>query len=146
MSSLASLYIVDVGDLPAIVSATDLEEAVEEYGEEIGEGYTWSGDVLLNVLENLEESGIRLESAGLRESSEAIGADLGETTLIGSDAKALLGRLDPAAHRPGDLLDGPIDLGLDDEEAGHAMADTLSLLRDTIASLGDDQVLLVSID
>jgi hypothetical protein len=88
---------------------------------------------------------ILLESPGLHEASEVINVDYDYTTLIASDAKAFLDRLDPAAYEPGDLLDGPIELELDDEEARHATEEALSLLRDTIARLSDDEVPLLHI-
>jgi hypothetical protein len=148
VSSIASLYLVKTSDLPAIVSAARsarAREAVLEFGEELDEEYGWSGYVMLNILENLDTLNIRLEGPGLREASEAINVDYDYTALIASDAKALLDRLDPAAYEPGDLLDGPMGLELDDEEARYAMDETLLLLRDTIARLSDDDVLLLHI-
>ncbi|MBO3743984.1 hypothetical protein [Actinoplanes flavus] len=65
--------------------------------------------------------------------------------MITSDAKAFLRRLDPTAYEPADLLDGPIELALDDEEARHTMEETLSLLRDSIARLSDDEMLVLHI-
>jgi hypothetical protein len=148
VSSVASLYIVKASDLSAIVSAAGSAragEVVHQFGEEIGEEYGWSGYVMLNVLESLETLNILLEGPGSHEASEAINADYDHTSLITSDAKALLGRLDPTAYEPADLLDGPIELELDDEEARYAMEETLSLLRDSIARLSDDEVLLLHI-
>ena len=148
MSSNASLYIVKTSDLPAIVSAAGsarTREAVDQFGEELDEEYGWSGYVMLNLLESLETLNVLLEGPGLREASEAINGDYDYTTLIASDAKAFLDRLDPAAYEPGELLDGTIDLELDDDEARYAMEETLTLLRDTIARLTDDEVLLLHI-
>ncbi|MEU4625192.1 hypothetical protein AB0G04_35115 [Actinoplanes sp. NPDC023801] len=148
MSSIASLYIVKASDLPAIVNAAgsaSAQEVVHQFGEEIGEEYGWSGYVMLNVLESLETLNVQLESPGLHQASGAINADHDFTLLITSDAKALLGRLDPTAYEAADLLDGLIELELDDEEARYAMEETLSLLRDSIARLSDDEVLLLQI-
>ena len=148
MSSIASLYIVKTGDLPAIVGAAGsarARKAVHQFGKELDEEYGWSGYVMLNVLESLNALNILLEGPGLHEVSAAINVDYDYTTLIASDAKAVLDRLDPAAYEPGDLLDGPIELELDDEEARYAMEETLSLLRGTIARLSDDEVLLLNI-
>lgn len=36
-------------------------------------------------------------------------------------------------------------MDLDDEEAGYALQETLTLLRDTIAGLADDEVLVLHI-
>ncbi|WP_344610993.1 hypothetical protein [Dactylosporangium salmoneum] len=148
MSSIASLHVVQTSDLPAIISAAGSGrtwEAVHRFGAELDEEYGWSGYVMLNVLESLDTLNILLESPGLHEASAALNKDHGYTTLITSDAKAYLDRLDPAAHEPGDLLDGSIELELDDEEARYAMEETLSLLRDAIARLSDDEVLLLRI-
>ncbi|GGN22381.1 hypothetical protein FHR83_005547 [Actinoplanes campanulatus] len=145
MSSIASLHIVKLGDLPAIVSAAGQErvwEAIQHSGRETGEEYGWSGYVMLNILDNLD---VTLENPDLHESAEAISADFGHTTLITSNAKEFLDRLDPAAHEIDDLLDGPIDLQLDAEESRHAVEDTLSLLREAIAGLADDELLLLTI-
>jgi hypothetical protein len=148
VSSIASLHIVKVSDLPAIVSAAGSArswEAVHQLGEELDEEYGWSGYVMLNVLESLDTLNIQLEGPGLHEASEAINLDYDYTRLIASDAKAFLDRLDPAAYDPGDLLDGPNELELDDEEARYAIEETLSLLRETIARLSDDEVLLLHV-
>jgi hypothetical protein len=148
VSSIASLYIVQNSDLPAIVSAAGsahAREAIHRFGAELDEEYGWSGYVMLNVLTSLHTLNILLDSPALRDASEAINVDYDYTTLIASDAKAFLDRLDPAAYEPGDLLDGPIELELDDEEARYAMEETLSLLRDTVPGLSDDEVLLLHI-
>ena len=70
-----------------------------------------------NILERLDTLDVPLEGPGLRSASAAINRDHDYTRLIAADAKALLDRLDPAAHEPGHLLDDPIELGLDAEEA-----------------------------
>ncbi len=148
MSSVVSFRIVKTGDLPAVVSAAGSAHAVDavhQFGTEIGEEYGWSGYVMLNILESLETVNVSLEDSGLRDAAEIINADGDHTLLITSDAKVLLGRLDPAAYEPADLLGGPIELELDDEEARYAMEETLSLLRDSIAGLADDEVLLLRI-
>jgi hypothetical protein len=148
VSSIASLYLVKTSDLPAIVSAAGAaraREAILEFGEELDDEYGWSGYVMLNILDNLDTLHVRLEGPDLHEASEAINADYDYTALIASDAKAFLDRLDPAAYEPGDLLDGPMELELDDEEARYAVEETLSLLRDSIARLSDDDVLLLHI-
>jgi hypothetical protein len=147
MSSVASLHVLKSGDLPAIVGAGPerVHETIEELSREPGDDYGWSGYVMVNVLDGLDALDISLESAALHEASEAINAHYDLTVLISSDAKAFLDRLDPAAYEPADLLDGPIELELDDEEAGYALTETLSLLRDTIAGLADDEVLLLHI-
>ena len=148
MSSVVSFYIVKVNDLPTIVSAAGSGhawEAVRQFGKELDEEYGWSGYVMLNVLESLETMNVLLEEPGFHSASEAINMTDAHTVLIGSSAKAFLDRLSPTAHQLGDLLDGPIELELDDEEARNAMEETLSLLRDTIARLSDDEVLLLHI-
>ncbi|PWK47048.1 hypothetical protein [Actinoplanes xinjiangensis] len=148
MSSIASLHVIKVSDLPAIVGAAGSArtgEAVRQFGAEQDQEYHWSGNVMLEVLNSLDALGIRLEAAGLRDESEAINADFDYTVLITSDAKAFLDRLDPAAHDPGESFVGLAGLRLDEEEAGYALEDTLLLLRDTIARLSDDEVLLLNI-
>jgi hypothetical protein len=148
VSSIASLYVVKNDDLPAIVSAAGAARtraAIRECAKELDEKYGWSGYVMLNVLASLDAVDIVLASPGWQEASDAINVDYDYTALIAPDAKGFLDRLDPAAHEPGDLLDGPIEVELDDEEARYAMEETLSLLRDTIAGLSGDEVLLLHI-
>ncbi|MEU4162907.1 hypothetical protein [Actinoplanes sp. NPDC026670] len=145
MSSIASLYIVKISDLPAIVSAAGSQsawETLQELGREPTEEYGWSGYVMMNVLDGLEAADVDLASPRLHEEAVAINADLDYTILITTEAKALLARLDPAAYEPTDLLD---DLGLDDEESRYAMEDTLTLLTKTITALTDDELLLLNI-
>jgi hypothetical protein len=147
VSAIASLHIVKAGDLPEIVSAAAdglTHEAIDRVGQETGDDYAWSGYVTLNVLTSLDELDVMLASPGLQEASDAINADYDDVTLIDSGAKAFLDRLDPAGYEPADLADLD-ELGLDAEETRHAMDDTLSLLRDTIAGLADDEVLLLHI-
>ncbi|BEL03966.1 hypothetical protein Q0Z83_021570 [Actinoplanes sichuanensis] len=144
MSSIASLYIVKISDLPAIVGAAGSQsawEALQELGREPAEEYGWSGYVMMNVLDGLETADVDLASPRLLDEAEAINADLDYTILITSEAKAFLDRLDPAAHDPADLL----ELGLDAEESGYAMEETLTLLSTTIAALTDDELLLLTI-
>ncbi|MBW6439230.1 hypothetical protein KZ829_36460 [Actinoplanes hulinensis] len=148
MSSIASLYIVKIGALPAIVGAAGQErswEAIQQSGREPGEEYGWSGYVMMNILDNLDGLNVTLENPDLHEAARAISADFGHTTLITGNAREFLDRLDPAAYEIDDLLDGPIDLQLDDEESRSAMEDTLSLLRAAITSLSGDEVLLIAI-
>ncbi|GIE33702.1 hypothetical protein Ait01nite_067470 [Actinoplanes italicus] len=147
MSAIASLHIVKAADLPEIVGAAGeglAYEAIDRVGRANGDDYAWSGHVMLNVLTSLDELDIMLASPSLQEASDAINADYDGVTLIDSSAKAFLDRLEPAAYRPADLVD-LAELGLDDEETGYAMEDTLTLLRDTIAGLADDEVLLLHI-
>jgi hypothetical protein len=148
VSSIASLHLVKIADLPAIVSAAGSArawEAVQEFGREPGLEYDWSGYVMMNVLDSLDAFNVTLASPALQEAATAINADYDYTTLITSDAKTFLDRLDPAAYETGALLDGPIKLGLDDEESRYAVEDTLALLRGTITGLADDEVLLLHI-
>jgi len=148
VSSVASLYIVETSNLQAIVDAAGSARAptaVDQFGKELDAEYGWSGYVMLNVLQRLNSLNILHEGPGLREASEAINANYYYTTLLAGDAGAFLDRLNPAAYDPGDLLDGPIELQLDDEEARYAMEETLLLMSDTIARLSDDEVLLLHI-
>jgi hypothetical protein len=148
VSSIASLHVLKAGDLPAVVSAAGsgrAGEAVRRLGRRYGEEYGWSGYVMLNVVDSLDALDMSLESPALRAASDAINQDHDHTTLISSDARAFLDRLDPVAYEPGELLDGPVELGLDDEEAHDAMGQTLSLLRDAIAGLSDDEVLVLHV-
>jgi hypothetical protein len=147
VSAIASLHIVKAADLPELVSAAGeglARDVRDRVGRETGDDYAWSGYVMLNVLTSLDELDIALASPSLQEASDAINAGYDDVTLIDSGAKAFLDRLDPATYQPADLVD-LADLGLDDEETGYAMEDTLTLLRDTIAGLADDEVLLLHI-
>ncbi|WP_328470964.1 hypothetical protein OHA21_06000 [Actinoplanes sp. NBC_00393] len=53
--------------MPSIVSAAGSAragEAIQQFGKELGEEYGWSGYVMLNVLDKLDEKGVVLESPG----------------------------------------------------------------------------------
>ncbi|MCO8274293.1 hypothetical protein M1L60_27200 [Actinoplanes sp. TRM 88003] len=148
MSSVATFHLVKMGELREIASAARsgrAGEAILRLGEMPTRHYDWSGYVMVNVLDSLDELGVELESPRLAEESAAINADFDYTTLITDDAKVYLDRLDPGGYEPGDLLDGPIELGLDGDEARAAMVETLASLGSIIAGLADDDVLLLHI-
>ena len=58
--------------------------------------------------------------------------------------KQLLPRLDPAAYTPDDMWEAMKELELDAEEAAYAATDGLAVLRSGIASLADDELLMVT--
>ncbi|MGC4785529.1 hypothetical protein OG836_00830 [Micromonospora zamorensis] len=59
--------------------------------------------------------------------------------------RRLLDQLDPAGHREEDLAAHFGEMGMDSEESGTAGLDGLTLLRDSVAELRDDQVLLLHV-
>ncbi|MET7666950.1 hypothetical protein [Micromonospora luteifusca] len=65
--------------------------------------------------------------------------------LITPAQKRLLDQLDPARHREEELAAHFDEMGMDFEESGTAGLDGLTLLRDNIAGLRDDQVLLLHV-
>jgi hypothetical protein len=58
--------------------------------------------------------------------------------------KRLMSRLDPAAYTPEDMREAMKGLELDVEEAEYAATGGLTVLRSGIASLADDEVLMVT--
>ncbi|MCG5473020.1 hypothetical protein LADH09A_000904 [Micromonospora sp. LAH09] len=149
MSAIASLTLVPRDSITELArlartSPSSFHSYLAEHGGKTRQEYDWSGYCMLYVLTYLEERGIDLEQSEFNAESEAINSAYGLTTLITS-APGLVDQLDPGAHREEDLVAHFAEMGMAFEESGTAGLDTLRLLRDTIAELRDDQVLLINI-
>ncbi|MEU7752847.1 hypothetical protein [Micromonospora sp. NPDC049171] len=149
MSAIASLTLVprdSITELASLArtSPSSLHSYLAEHGREARQTYDWSGYCMLYVLTYLDERGIDLEPSEFNAESEAINSAYGYTTLI-TPAPRLVDQLDPGAHREADLVAHFEEMGLDFEESGAAGLDTLRVLRDSIAELADDQVLVLNI-
>ncbi|MBF9131565.1 hypothetical protein I0C86_21740 [Plantactinospora sp. S1510] len=149
MSAIASLILLDRSRIPelaglASTSPSLFHQYLAEHGHEPAD-YGWSGYCMLLVLNYLEERGVDLESPELDVESTAISAAYGVSRLITSGDENLLHQLDPAGHSAAELAAHFAEMGLEFEESGVAGFDGLTLLRDSIAQLRDDQVLLLHI-
>ncbi|MFG2059604.1 hypothetical protein ACGFI9_36885 [Micromonospora sp. NPDC048930] len=123
---------------------------VFEYLEENDLGvlgwYDWSGYVLMHLMLLLEDTGTQLGAAEYRAETEALNAGDGLTYLITSADKRHLTALDPArldraaAER---YFDSVGDGGF--EEIRQAIDDGLILLRELIAALDENEVLVIRI-
>ncbi|MEU4333797.1 hypothetical protein AB0F59_04125 [Micromonospora lupini] len=148
MSAIASLTVVptdSITDLARLArtSPASLHSYLTEHGGKARQEYDWSGYCLLYVLTYLEERDIDLQQSEFEAESEAINSAYGLTVLITSAHKRFLDQLDPDGHRPEELAAHFEEMGMDFEESGTAGLDGLTLLRDCISDLHDDQVLLL---
>ncbi|WP_433126327.1 hypothetical protein ACQPWW_26725 [Micromonospora sp. CA-240977] len=148
MSAIASLTVVprdSVTELArlAATSSSSLRSYLAEHGGTARQEYDWSGYCLLYVLTYLEERGVDLQQSEFDAESDAINSALGLTVLITPAHRRFLDQLDPAGHRAEELTAHFDEMGMDFEESGTAGLDGLTLLRDSISDLHDDQVLLL---
>ncbi|MFC0033547.1 hypothetical protein ACFFMM_28890 [Micromonospora chaiyaphumensis] len=150
MSAVASLTLIPRSSIPELArsartSSSSLHSFLAEHGRESPEEYDWSGYCMLHVLSYLEEHGVDLEQSEFDAVSAAVNKVHDLTVFITPAHKRFLGQLDPARHRPEELAAHFEEMGLDFEESGMAGLDGLTLLRDSISDLRDDQVLLLHV-
>ncbi|MEE6262654.1 hypothetical protein [Plantactinospora sonchi] len=150
MSAIASLTLLHRSSIPELArlartSPSLFHGYLAEHGREPQERYDWSGYCMLRVVTYLDERGVNLESSEFTAESAAISEAYGLSILITSADEELVHRLDPAGHAAAELAAHFAELGLEFEESGQAGLDGLTLLRDSIAQLRDDEVLLLHI-
>ncbi|MEU8285548.1 hypothetical protein AB0C01_14550 [Micromonospora sp. NPDC048905] len=148
MSAITSLTVVprdSVTELArlAATSSSSLHSYLAEHGGPARQEYDWSGYCMLYVLTYLEERGVDLQQSEFDAESNAINSVLGFTVLITPAHRQFLDQLDPGRHRAEELTAHFDEMGMEFEESGTAGLDGLTLLRDSISDLGDDQVLLL---
>ncbi|GGM30479.1 hypothetical protein ACFFX1_46470 [Dactylosporangium sucinum] len=142
MSVTASFGVLNTKLLPDFVR--EPARVLAEHGQEVASGYGWSGFVVLVVLDVLEDQGISLSGNG---HDEPIGGPDDDTfyTVVTTEHRRYLPRLDPDAF-PGALFHSAfVEAGLrtDERDSAAAAWDTIAILRDRIAALGDDEALVI---
>ncbi|GAA4568080.1 hypothetical protein GCM10023176_21780 [Micromonospora coerulea] len=150
MSAIASLTLVPRSSVPELArlartSSSSLRSYLAEHGRKPQDKYDWSGYCMLHVLSYLEERDVDLEQSEFDAESAAINKVHDLAVLITPAHKRFLDQLDPAGHREEELAAHFEEMGLDFEESGMAGLDGLTLLRDSISELRDDEVLLLHI-
>jgi len=150
MPTIASLFVVPVNDLPAIVAAGSdgLLETLERHGREIEDAYFWSGDNLLVMIQHLWRSkGISLFSVAHQREERSLNDESGTKAvlIIGAEHKELLPKLDPSTHDLASLTAGLVAWGVAPTEARVAVRDGLALLHQQIATLPDASVLVLHV-
>ncbi|WP_238012392.1 hypothetical protein KZZ52_21655 [Dactylosporangium sp. AC04546] len=142
MSVSASFGVLNTKLLPDFVR--EPARVLAEHGRELAPGFGWSGFVVLVVLDVLEDQGVSLSGNG---HEEPIGGPDDDTfyTVVTTEHRRFLPRLDPSAF-PGHLFHAAfVEAGLRTDEGDSAAAarDTVAILRDGIATLADDEALIV---
>ncbi|MEO3748754.1 hypothetical protein [Plantactinospora sp. B5E13] len=150
MSAIASLTLLHRGDVPELARLARTSPAafrgyLAEHGRGLATSYDWSGYCMLHVLTYLDDRDVDLESAEFDAEAVAISETYGLISLITSGNEELLRQLDPAGHVAAELADHFTEMGLEFEESGQAGLDGLTLLHDSVARLGEDEVLLLHI-
>jgi hypothetical protein len=136
MSSIACFYRVPRSSLGAGEVTTELLARADD----LGDGYGWSGYVMLNLLIALEEAGANL------------GADLPEVTQPDGEAvpvflvtPADLGMIDGLDLNRLDDETLSMGLGLDEEELREAVGDSVTTLRELLVGTQSHEVLVIRI-
>jgi len=146
VSSIASFYVLPaerLDDLSAH-SAQAYEFLLDAAREVDHDRYPWSGYCLLHVTTYLEDRGVVFDGEYHAETAR-LNYDWGYTLLIGRQGKRHLEALERGRHRAEALAAHFAEMGLEFPEAGQAGLDGIALLRDQIAALADDEVLVVHI-
>jgi len=134
VSSVLSLWLVPTD----AVDDFELARWEEVPGvSDLSDDYDYSGAVMLEVLTWLEDTRGVLFGAWDGEDGYAL--------VLRPADKRFLEALDPDRYDPAELSGALEDLGLDDEEAVEAAADSLRLLRDTVERLREADLALLSI-
>lgn len=154
MSVIASFYVIARERLIglAAAAATNNEagrpqtlayDAADEARREIDpDEFLWSGNVMLDLLAYLAKRGLPLFDSELNAYFNKAGGPY--VVVLTPAHKRLLPQLDPAAYTPDDMREAMKELELDAEEAEYAATDGLAVLRSGIASLADDELLMVT--
>lgn len=148
MSAIASFYVLPRAQVPGLVDAVAAEEEFEflsAHAVELEDVFEWSGYVMVHLLSFLEDHGVDLMRSDLDSESEQINAGGTFTVLITSQHRPLLDRLEPALYPQGELSAHFEEMGYGFDEVADAAREGIALLRDQIAALGDDDVLVVTV-
>jgi hypothetical protein len=136
MSSIACFYRVPRSSLD---KADGIAELLAQAAA-LDDDYCWSGYVMFNLLVTLAETGVNL------------GADLAEVTDPGGEAGAIffatsadIGTIDDLDLNRLDVESLGMGLGLDDDELREAVGESVTTLRQLLASTGSHEVLAIQI-
>ncbi|UWZ40004.1 hypothetical protein Drose_18425 [Dactylosporangium roseum] len=144
MSVIASFTVLNAKLLPDFTA--DPAGVLAAHGHAVSGEYGWSGYVVLAVLDALEDRGISLSDTG---PGEPIGGPDDDSfyTLLSPEHRRHLPQLDPAGIDAAEFkaIFDEEGLELDEHESGTAGRETVTLFRDLIAALADDEVLVVHI-
>ncbi|GAA2596265.1 hypothetical protein GCM10010399_28540 [Dactylosporangium fulvum] len=144
MSVIASFTVLDAKFLPDF--AADPAGVLATHGRAVSGEYGWSGYVVLAVLDALEDRGISLSDTGHGEPISGLDDD-SFSTLLTPEHRRYLPHLDPAGIDAAEFkaIFDEEGLELDEYESGAAGRATVALIRDLIAALTDDEVVVVYI-
>lgn len=138
MSSIASLYLLREPDVQAFAKS-----GVAPHELELPDAFHWSGYFMLYLMLFLDEQGVPVSES--RYDQDLTGVE-GVYFLLTTEHRQYLPRLDPATFDQsafGEYLD---EMGFADfDEAPVATRETLDLLREQLATLDDDEALLIDI-
>jgi len=127
--------------------STDYDSTVQQHGLAAAR-FNWSGYVLATLLPYLEEHGIDLMQSPYEALTTQLSRTRGATIFIFTPAhkSAYSDRLSPAQFSADDLRDYFNEFNETDEaEIGQAMLDGITSIRQSLAGLDADSVILFSI-
>jgi hypothetical protein len=142
---------MDRAAVPGLVkTAQDEDESpldyLAEHGHELlDEEFGWSGYVLMYLLEYLDEAGVTFGVADYRSEIDAINAGDDLIYLVTAADRAHLPALAPDALDRAAVRVFFTEVEYDFDEVDQAVEDAVGLLRDQIATLDDQQLLVIHI-
>ena len=145
MSSLASTWVLHRAELDALVrtaQTSGIDEMWEVLLARPRVTLRWSGWVMIEALDFLRIRGVPLLSLPLRAEELAL-SEVTESTwlVITPDAHRHLDQFDPEAYTDSELE----YLAEEGEASFEPTRDALAMLHDGVASLADDQILLLTV-
>ena len=158
MSQLAEFFVMSRADFATLAESarpkrrlfgrarTEFVDTLATRGQELPE-IEWSGLYVGVLVAYLDERGIDLPDPELDEAANRLSdARQAATFAFATESKRHLPQLDPERFDPAEMRSYFEELNeCEDAEAGRAMRDVLTTLRDHLAALDDQSVLVVSI-
>jgi hypothetical protein len=149
MSPVASIFVVDAADLPAIAAAGPggAIKALRSRGQELEDEYFWSGDNLLMIIQSLWRiRKISLFSVTHQRVERALdGGEASAVIIVGPEHKPLLPKLDPSTYDGADLVKALVAWGVSRTEALASVRDALAMLHQRVGELEEGQALAIHV-
>lgn len=143
MSAIASFHVLPKRYLPQLVQ--EPYETTLEFGREPDDDYGWSGYCVVHVLTYLSDRGVDLFETPHKAEADQLNDNDCFTLLLTAEHQRYVAQLDPADHDEEALAEHFALMGYAFEEAGIAGREAIELLRDQIASLTADEILVVRV-
>jgi hypothetical protein len=142
MSAIASFHILPKQYLPQLLE--DAFVTTSSHGRAPAEDYGWSGYCIVHVVTYLGDLGIDLFDTPYEVEANQLNED-GFTLLLTTEHQRYLPQLNPAEHSEALIAAHFATEDYAFEESGQAGRTAIELLRDQLASLTEDEILVVQV-